>query len=814
MRDLFSDLRYAARGLRKNPGLASVAILLLTLGIGANALVFSLVDGILLRPLPFRDPARLAAIWETTRTWDPKIFASYRDLAVFERESRSFEALAGWDWVEFTLSGHGDPRRILGEAVTPRFFETLGVPAAQGRTFGPADTGAGRLAVLSDVGWKSIFGGAAGVPGKVLTLDGRAYTVLGIMPPEFEFYPRQALFWVLLTAEDVAGQEIAKVHSVSVVGRLRRGVSISAAESELKALRAALEKTDPDEVAHAGAMVRSLQEEFTWLAGRGLRSGLVLLFGAVGFVLLIACANVANLLIGRALERRRELAVRAALGAGRGRLMLQILSENLLLSVPGAAAGVALAYGGLRYFRAAQPVEMPVGAAVSLNWHVAGFAVALSVLAAVVSGLLPSLQASRFPLNDVLKEGGRSSSPGLGAQRSRSLLVIFEVALSLILLAGSALLIESLLRLRKEPLGYRIEGLLTVRFSLPKAAYPRLPDRLLFCDRLAESLAGIPALQEALRSGSLAHVEIAGGHLPPRETGFVAKDLTGPDYFDVAGLPLLAGRRFTGEDAEHSEPVAIVDREFARRYFSGHDPLGRHIRLEESDTASPWRTIVGEVGDVKETNVFDEMHWKVQPHAYVPLHQCPPGDGRQWTLMLRAGPRWLGPDDRPLDELLLHLRHAVTGLDPNLPLSDITSMRQFLDQQAFSKPGFRAALLTVFAALALTMAAIGLYGVLSQFVVQRRQEVGVRIALGATAGDVVRLVVRRSLILTGLGIALGLAASTAGERLLRAFLLTGSSRPLVLLGVALLMLLVALIAGIVPAWRAARIDPAATLREE
>ena len=814
MRDFASDLRYAARALRQHPGFAAAAILLLALGIGANALVFSLIDGILLRPLPFRDPARLAAVWETTRSWEPKIFACYRDIDVFERKSGSFAALAGWQWAEFTLSGRGDLRRVLGEAVTPRFFEVLGVAAAQGRTFGPGDFGGSPVVVLSDAGWKSVFGGAAGAIGQSLTLDGRAYTVLGVMPPAFEFYPRQALFWVPLTPEDVARQGTAKFHSMGGVGRLRGGVSMAAAEGEIGSLRAALEKSDPDEIVHAGAMVRGLQDELTWLASRGLRSGLLLLGGAVAFVLLIACANVANLLIGRGLERRREFAIRTALGSGRGRLMRQILTENLLLCALGGFVGIWLAWGGLRYFLAVHPVEMPIGTAVRLDWRVLGFGAALLLLTTCVSGLLPAWQASRYQLHDILKESGRGASPGRAAQRARSLLAVFEVALSLTLLAGAALLLESLVRLRAEPMGYDLAGLLTARLSLPKTSYPELADRLLFCDRIEQSLGGIPALQAAVRSTGLVRVQIAGRSARGDDTGFVSRNLIGPAYLRVAGIPLLAGRELTRQDAEQSEPVAIVDREFARRYFPGQDPLGKHIRLGEAGAPSPWRTIVGEAGAIKETNVFDEMHWKVPAHAYLPLRQGEPKDARQLTLTLRAGPRWLGADDRPLDTLVAALRRAVGQLDPNLPLSEVASMRQYLKEQAYSKPGFRAALLAVFAALALIMAAIGLYGVLSQLVVQRRHEAGVRMALGATPGQVAGLVVRRSLLLTGVGVALGSVGAAAATRLIRGFLLTGPGRPLVLAGVAVLMLLIALAAGLAPAWRAARTDPAAALRDQ
>jgi putative ABC transport system permease protein len=816
MREFMADLRYAARALRHNPGFATAAILLLALGIGANALVFSLVDRVLLHPLPFRDPARLAAIWETTRNWDPKVFACYRDVEAFDRQSRSFDGIAGWQWMEYTLTGRGEPRRTLGEGVTARFFETLGVNAAQGRTFDPADPNRGPAVVLSDAGWKSLLGGAPDAVGQALTLDGRPYAVLGIMARGFEFYPRQALYWTLLTPADVARQPGAKFHGMGVIGRLRPGVSLAAAEAEIAALRAALEQSDPDEILHAGAMVRGLQDELTWLAGRGLRSGLLLLFAAVAFVLLIACANVANLLAGRALERRREIAIRTAMGAGRARLIRQILTENLLLCALGAAAGVLLAYAGLRYFLAVQPVEMPIGAgagSVSLDWRVVAFAAALAALTAVLSGLLPALQASRHRLHDLLKQGGRGGSAGRAEQRSRSVLVVCEMALSLTLLTGAALLIESLFRLRAEPLGYRTEGLLIARLNLPKAAYPALEDRLSFSTRLTQSLAGLPALDASVRSGTLMHAEAAGGPAA-RETAFIERSLIFPEYFRVAGLPLFAGREFGPLDTGQSQPVAIVDREFARRYFAGEDPLGKHIRLGELGSDAPWRTVVGVAGNIKETNPFDEMHWKVEPHVYVPFPQGEPNGGRALVVMLRAGGRWLGAEDRPLDTLVAALRRTVGQVDPAMPLSEVTSMRQFLNEQAFSKPGFRAALLGVFAAVAVLMAAIGLYGVLSQLITQRRREVGVRMALGASPGDVVGLVVRRSLALTATGIVVGSATAVAAMRLLRSFLLTGPGRPLVLAGVAALMLAIALAAGAVPAWRAARIDPAAALREE
>ena len=813
MREFFADLAYAARTLRKNSGFAAAAILLLAVGIGANALVFTLVDRLLLRPLPFREPERLAAIWETTRNWDPKVFACFRDVEAFDRKARSFDGIAGWQWIEYTLSGRGDPRRVLGEAVTARFFEVLGVTPAQGRVFGPADLNSGPAVVLSDAGWKSIFGGAAHTVGQTLTLDGRAYTVLGIMPRGFEFYPRQASFWVLLTAADVARIGGAKFHGMGAVGRLRAGVRPSAAEAEIAALRVGLEKDDPDEFLHAGALVRSLQEELTWLAGRGLRSGLLLLFAAVAFLLLIACANVANLMAGRALERRREIAIRAALGSGRARLIRQILTENLLLSAIGAAAAVVLAYGGLRYFLAVAPVELPIGTAVSLDWQALAFAAALAVVTAIVSGVLPAWQASRFRLHDVLKQGGRGASLGRAERRSRDVLVVLEVALSLTLVSGAALLTDSLLRLRAEPMGYRTAGLLLTRLSLPKTAYPALEDRLGFADRLSQALAAIPGLQAAGRSGRLMHVEVEGGR-PARETSFVQRDLIAAEYLRVAGIPLAAGREFARLDTARSEPVAIVDREFARRYFGNADPMGRHLRLSEQGNDSPWRTVVGLCGDIRETNPFDEMHWKVQPHVYVPLAQSEPSGARQLAVVLRADGRWLGPDDRPRDTLVSTLRRVLAGIDPAMPLAEVTGMRQFLDQQAFSKPGFRAALLSMFAALALFMAAIGLYGVLSQMVVESRRDVGVRLALGGAPRDVATLVVRRSLMLTSAGIVVGSLGAASGTRLLRSFLLTGPERPLVLLSAGLLMLAVAVAAGFIPAWRAARIDPAVALRDE
>ncbi len=815
MPDFFADLAYASRALRKNPGFTFIAVLLLALGIGANTLVFTLVDRILLRPLPFRDPSRLAAIWETTHNWDPKVFACYRDVASFDRQSRSFDGVAGWQWMEYTLTSSGQARRALGETVTARFFDILGIAAAQGRAFTSADLDGPPAVVLSHSGWQSLLGGAPAI-GQSLTLDGRAYTVLGVMPPAFEFYPRQVLFWTLCTPADAARLGLEKFHGMGAIGRLRPHVSLAAAENEIAALRAALEKSDPDELLHAGAMVRGLQEELTWLAGRGLRSGLLLLFAAVALLLLIACANVANLLAARALDRRSEIAIRAAMGAPRARLVRQILTENLLLAAIGSAAGIALSYAGLRYFRSVQPVELPIGAETAslvLDWRVIAFASALALFTAFVSGLLPALHASRFRVHHLLKQGGRGGSSGRAEQRSRSLLVIVEVALSLTLLTGAALLLESLFRLRSEPLGYQTDGLLITRLDLPESAYPALSKRIQLAEALRQSLSRLPDIQTTVRSGNLMHAETASGP-SALETAFVERHLIYPEYFRVSGIPLLAGRNFGSPDSAGSQPVAIVDREFARRYFPGQDVIGKTIRLGESASGAPWRTIVGVAGNIKETNPFDEMHWKVQPHAYVPLPQGDPAAARELVLMLRAGSRWLGAEGRPLDTLSAALRASIGRLDPSLPLAEVTSLRQFLNQQAFSKPGFRASLLAIFAALALLMAAIGLYGVLSQLVVQRRREVGVRIALGAAPAHVVALVVRRTLFLTVAGIALGALASLAGVRLLSSFLLTGPGRPLVLIAVAVLMLLVALAAGAVPAWRAVRIDPAVALRDD
>jgi predicted permease len=472
-----------------------------------------------------------------------------------------------------------------------------------------------------------------------------------------------------------------------------------------------------------------------------------------------------------------------------------------------------LAYGGLRYFLAVEPVELPIGASVSLDWRALLFAAALALLTAIVSGWLPAWQASRFRLHDLLKQGGRGASLGRAEQRTRNLLVVVEVALSLALLSGAALLTESLLRLRAEPMGYRTEGLLLARLDLPKAAYPALTDRLLFADRLSQSLAAIPGIQAAARSGRLMHAEAQGG-TPARDTGFVQRDLIVPEYLQVSGIPLLAGREIARLDTAQTEPVALVDREFARRYFAGRDPLHQRVRLTELGADSPWRTVVGVCGDIRERNPFDEMHWKVQPHVYVPLPQSEPAGARQFAVMLRAGGRWLGPDDRPLDTLVSALRRALAGIDPAMPLAEVTSVRQFLNEQAFSKPEFRASLLSVFATLALLMAAVGLYGVLAQLVAQSRRDVGLRLALGATPRDVVILVLRRSLTLTGAGIVLGSLGAVAGSRLLRSFILTGPGQSLVLVGAALLMLAVAVASSLLPAWRAARIDPAVALREE
>jgi predicted permease len=811
---LTQDARYGWRQLKRSPGFTAVAVVTLALGIGANTAIFSIVNAVLLRPLPYQDSDRLVAVWSTdTKHAGSKLFSSYRDFEEWQAHTQSFEQLEACTWATRgqTLTWHGASMNVLAIPATQGFFSLLGARAAQGRTFAAEDLQAGCTVVLAHDLWQNRLGGPSDTIGKRLVLDGVSCNVAGVMPPGFDFYPKQTGMWTLITPQsDLVRHPID--NPVGVFGRLKAGVKRDQALAELAALhrRVVQEAPTGSWVTEVTPIIYDLQEEFTWLAGRNLRTALLVLLAAVVFVLLIACVNVANLLLGRSSERERELAVRTSLGCGRARLIRQLLTESVLLSSLGAGSGILLAIAAVRYFRAKNPIELPPGNPVSVNVQVLGFTVVLAVLTGLLFGLFPAWRTSRLDLNRALKEAGRGIGKGVSPHRTGELFVMAQVALSLVLLAGAGLLIESIARLGSAPLGLRTDHLLTASVDLPAAAFSQPTERTEFYARLTSSLSTLPGVQGiALMSAlpfygtGLYSVSVRGGALPSSEVGDVGPVEVSDDYFRVLAIPLLQGREFDSRDRNDSLPVTIVNEALVREYFPRADPIGRQIKLGMEEGKAPWLTIVGVVGDVKHSIVYKEMEYAVEPVVFRPLSQTA---GRSMFLAIRSA------SGSP--SLASTLQREVSALERNVVVSDIRTMDERVSG-LLAHPRFRAILLGIFAGLALVLAATGIYGVLAQSVLQRTHEIGIRMALGAERRSLLWFVVRQGTVLALAGVAAGLLVALAFTRYLAGMLFAvRATDPLTFAAVSALLLAVALLASYVPARRASRVDPMVALRHE
>jgi putative ABC transport system permease protein len=813
---MLNDLRYGIRMLVKKRVFTAVVVLTLGLGIGANTALFSIVNAVLLRPLPYKDADRLVAVWESEVGHGPnsKVFASFRDFQEWKDHSHSFEQLEACTWAWYnagqTLMWHGTAQRVTAIPTTAGLFSLLGVQAAQGRTFKPSDLKSGCTVVLSHGFWQSRLAGMPDLVGSSVTLDDQACSVVGIMPKGFDFYPKQTNLWTLIMPHSEFERQPLD-SAVGVFGRLKPDVSITKAQAELAVLHQQVVHEAPPGtwVSQFVPVIYSLREEFTWLAGRNLRTALLVLFAAVVCVLLIACVNVANLQVARTSERQKELAVRAALGSGRSRLVRQLLTESLLFTLLGAALGVILAVASVGWFRSTNLVELPPGNPVTVNLLVLVFTGGLAILAGLLSGLLPAWKASRIDLNEALKETSRGLAQGALSHRTTRLFVVAEVALSLILLAGAALLIQSLARLNSVPLGFRPDHLLTARVTLPTPSYPRVPQRAGFYDNLISSLSTLPAVEEVALSSSLPPgggynaLTVAGKAAPSTELGDVGIEEVSADYFRVVRIPLLRGRHFELTDGEHSQPAAIVNEALAREYFPNEDPLGRQIRLGKPDDKAPWLTIIGTVGNVKGTTVYKEMGYEEFPLVYRPLSQSA---GGSMVIFLRTTGYFAG--------LAAGVQREVSALDSTVPVHDVKTIEERISE-SLAHPRFRAILLGIFAGLALLLAAVGIYGVLSETTLQRTHEIGIRMALGAKRRDVLRLVVRQGLVLALGGAVIGLVAALAVTRFLASMLYgVKPTDPQTLVVVSLLLIGVATLASYIPARRATKVDPMVALRYE
>jgi putative ABC transport system permease protein len=799
METLTHDIRYAARTLWRRPGFTALALVTVALGIGANTAIFTVVNAVLLTPLPYPNPDQLVMVWEQDRTrgWD-RVPTSAEDYLSWREQARSL-TLGGGSNAAYSLTSDGDPEQVPGFRVTAEFFQVFGVAPALGSVFGPEANvqGADRLVVLSDRLWTRRYGADPGIVGRTIQVDGAGYTVVAVMPPGFQF-PSTAQMWTPVVFSEDQLQD-RNWHFFLTVGRVADGVEIEGARTEMKTIAARLADVFPDSNGGWTADVMPMHAELT----NQVRGVLWVLLGAVGFVLLIACANVANLLLVRASGRTRELAVRTALGAGRRRLVRQLLTESVLLAGMGGLLGLGLAYLGLDALLSLSPITVPGGREVRMDVTVLAFTAVGALVTGVLFGAAPVASVLKTDLHGSLKEGGRGQAGGTG-QRLRGFLVVAEVALALVLVTGAGLMVQSVRSLLDVEVGVDTDNVLLAQFSLPPAKYPQAEGQVLFLDQLLEHATAIPGVRAAAltsvappASGGQFHVRIEGVHdawtmdLPVARSRSVS-----PGYFEAMGIPLVRGRTFTRDDRAGGARVVIVDEAFVTQHFPDEDPIGKRIRTLEDEP----REIIGVVGNVANTGLGNEA----QPTDYLPYAQTM--FGSTMTLAMRTGGEAM--------TFLPAVREAIWGMDRDLPLVNVGTLEDRLSTSV-AQPRFNSTMLTLFAVLALVLAGVGIYGVMAYTVSERTTEIGLRMALGASGGSVRGLVVGKAMALTSMGIVVGVLAALGLGRVLRSFLFgVAPSDPRTLVAVAVILAAVAFLASYLPALRASRMDPLEALRSD
>jgi putative ABC transport system permease protein len=805
---LGKEVRHACRMLARNPVFTLVAILSLALGTGANSAIYSIVDAVLLRPLPYQDPDRLVALWQTD-TANPAKNLPFpaADFFDFQAQSRSFERIEGYHPWSFNLTGDGTPEQLPGGVVTAGLFPLLGRKPVLGRNFLPEeDSPGGPPAVLLSHGlWHRRFGADPKVLGKKLDLDGKLYTVVGVMPPGMEFPPLKAQIWLPL-GEDRKSTD-RELQYLRVIGRLKPSTSLAAALTDVSATAARLEREYGETNKGRGARAVPLRDQ---LVGK-IRPALLVLLGAVFLLLGVACVNVANLTLVRASARREELAVRSALGAARGRLVRQLLIESLLLSFAGAALGLLFAHWGIRFLVSLSPQRAYGLDEAAIDARVLAFTLVIAVLAALAFGLVPALRASRPNLNQILKS---ASGRLQGGARLARLLAAAEVALTFTLLIGAGLLVQSFLHLRSVSPGFNPKNVLTMQVSLPEEAYPGLPQTSGFLNEVVRRVRALPGVQSVGATSTLPlsngmniddHFTIEGD--PPvapgdRRTAYIRP--VSPDYLRAMEIPLIAGRSLTERDHAGAPAVAVVNETMAREFKDGR-VLGRRLVLEEMDLGSPGkfeavpRQVVGIVADVKHVGLDSETPSEV----YLPVLQ---GTWRIYSLVIRTS--------QDPTTLAKSVSREIWAVDKSLPISDVQTLEKILDESV-AQSRFSMLLLSAFAVVALLLATIGIYGVVSYSVALRIREVGLRMALGAHPRDVLRLIVGGALVLVLGGIAVGLCASMALTRLMASLMFgVETNDPKTFVAVTIVLGIVALLASYLPALRASRLDPMAILRTD
>ena len=805
--DFLHDLRYAARLQRKNPGFTIVAVIALALGIGANTAIFSVVNTILLRPLPYKDPERLVMVWEdATRHGYPRDTPAAANFVDWRDQNQVFESMAAVADTSFNLTGSGDPERLEGRRVSANLFPLLGVEPQIGRVFnaGEDQPGAQRVVLLSYALWQRRFGGDPGIVGQALTLNGESYVVVGVMPARFQFPSSDDQAWVPIAfTQQEAGNRGR--HYLQVVARLKPGVSLAQAQSELSTIATRLQQQYPQSNAELGATVQPLHEH---LVG-DIKPALLVLLGAVGLVLLIACANVANLLLARAAVRQKEIAVRVALGARRWRLIRQFLTESVLLSTLGGLVGLAIAYGGLALLKAFIPENISQARDISIDLKVLGFTFFVSVVTGLIFGLAPAIQAARFNQIETLKEGGRDAATGGSGKRLRGLLVTAEVAISLVLLIGAGLLINSFLRLRNVDPGFRAENLLTMKIVLPEPKYEAIERRSAFYTDLiqrVQSLAGVRSAAVTTnlplyRQGNSIGISIEGQPAPPPgQERIVVTRIVSPGYFDTMSIPLLRGRQLSEQDTETTPNVVIVSETMARRYWPGEDAIGKRIAAGRVRSPEDWIQVIGVVKDVRQFDLTAEP----KPQMYLTYRQAGFFDPRDLVVKTDVDP----------GSLATTVRKAVWEIDKDQPVSNIQTMEEIL-ADSIARQRFSMLLLAIFAGVALVLAGVGIYGVMSYSVAQRTHEIGIRMALGAQTSAVLKLAVGYGMKLVIAGVVIGLIAAFALTRVMSTLLFgVTATDPATFTLISLLLIAVAALASYIPARRATRVNPIIALRYE
>jgi putative ABC transport system permease protein len=807
--DVLQDARYALRMLGKNPAFTSIAIIVLALGIGANSAIFSVVNAVLLRPLPFKHPEQLVMVWENAAHLGfPRNTPSPANFLDWQKQARSFTGMAAMAERSFNLTGVGEPERLEGRRVSANLFDLLGVPPLLGRAFVPADDNPGSHVVLLSYSlWQRRFGSDQGVIGRAVTLNGESYTVVGVMPPLVQLPGSENnhdQLWVPIAFPPNEATQRGN-HFLEVIARTKPGIALKQAQAEMETIAARLATQYRDYNTRIGAVVIPLHEQVVG----DIKPALLVLLGAVAFVLLISCANVANLLLARAAARQKEIALRLAVGASRSRLIRQFLTESVLLALFGAALGLLLALAGIRILRTFMPSTISQVETIHIDGTVLIFTALIAVITGIAFGLAPAIHGSHLNLNDTLKEGGRDSAGTSKGNRARSLLIVGEVAISFVLLIGAGLLANSFFHLRKLDPGFRTDHLLTVKVDLSEVKYPDRERRAAFFDEVMRRLRALPGMQSAAVAGNLPltyngdsmSISVEGTpDPPPDQRPDVVFRVIGPGYFGTMGIPILRGRDFIDEDNADTKDVVVISEKTAQYFWPGQDPIGKRLKPGSSTSKSAWREVIGIVKDVRQNDLIAPPKMEM----YFTYRQ--PKELAANALVMRTTIEPMG--------VAASVRNTIWSLDKDQTVADIDTMDHIV-AEAVARQRFSMVLLGLFAGLALLLASVGIYGVMSYSVVQRTREIGIRIALGAQRTDVLQMTVAQGLKLVCVGMMIGLVAAFLVTRVL-ATLLYGitATDPITFAGISVVLLAVAILATYIPALRATRVDPITALRAQ